>query len=590
MDSQSKEIERQFLEAIALNRNITGDTLVAFLARFSKENIDKTHVNLGESLNSRWNKKPLDSPQKIKDQLPKICEIFKKDGWTWEKPNTVGRPSEEDSEWRQLYIWLWEIRFPEWQQRQQQLVSSQEADSRNNQNDIDVLVQEVRSRLLPFITDTDNDIGTMRMLSVNQSIPVDKIYIDLNVLEQISCEVHFSGLRQNFDPRKPHDFDRFGLSRVQKREDVLSVVKTHRKLMVVGKPGSGKTTLLKSLAVECIKPEIDLFNNLVPLFVTLLDFTKKSQENLSWKLADYLVDLLAEKWGKCDRASAEKILSQGRALVLLDGLDEVVSPNDVEKVLDAIKEFGYRGNQLIITCRTQSQRQLGGFTDVEVADFTSQQVDQFVDNWFTVVESDSQTSLAQELKKQLRVKDNKYIAELTTTPVLLNLVCVVFRDEKGNLPKKRFTLYDKAMRVLLKSLNRQPRIELLTLAKKEEFLSDLAFSLFQKNDYLPEQLILEEFVEKYFGADRFAARELLETIETETGLLVERSIGYWSFSHLTFHEYFVAQKFIKFNGKATDSEIKQLIELHILNRNWDEVFLLIAEQKSNLIEEEKVNE
>ena len=447
--------------------------------------------------------------------------------------------------------------------------------------DIDALVQQVRSRLLPVITAPDSAIGTMRMLSVSQTVPVDKIYIDLNVLERLSCSYNFSDWRQKFDPDNCHDFDRLGLGRVtEQRVEALSAIKKYAKLMVLGKPGAGKTTLLKSLAVQCVQPETELFADLVPLFVTLRDFAKKASETQSWKLLDYLTWLLAEQSNGFDRASAEQILMQGRSLVLLDGLDEV-RPDDLERVLDAVREFGYRVNRLVITCRTQSQRQLEGFRDVEVADFTPQQVDRFVDNWFKFVDSGSQVSLAPLLQQQLRQKENKAIAELAVTPVLLNLICVVF-EEQGNLPEKRFKLFDKAMRKLLERLDgRSPIDETLTFAAKEKFLAELAFMLFQNNDYFPEQRTLEEFIETYFGYDRFAARKILEIFETETGLLIERSECYWSFSHLTFHEYFVAQKIIKFNGKATDLGIKQLLKRHILDNNWYEVFRLIAERNGN---------
>lgn len=42
-----------------------------------------------------------------------------------------------------------------------------------------------------------------------------------------------------------------------------------------------------------------------------------------------------------------------------------------------------------------------------------------------------------------------------------------------------------------------------------------------------------------------------------------------------------AQKILKFNGKVTDSEIKQLLNRHILDNNWHEVFRLIAERNGN---------
>ena len=451
----------------------------------------------------------------------------------------------------------------------------------SEKDDIDELVREVRSRLLPVITAPDSPIGTMRMLSVNRPVPVDKIYIDLNVLEQLSCSSHFSDWRQKFDPDNHQDFDRLGLGRVRERRvEALSAVKDYPKLMVLGKPGAGKTTLLKSLAVECVQPETELFADLVPLFVTLRDFAKKASETQSWKLLDYLTWLLAEQSNGFDRASAEQILTQGRSLVLLDGLDEV-PPDDLESVLDAVREFGYRVNRLVITCRTQSQQSLDGFADVEVADFTPQQVDRFVDNWFKIVDSGSEVSLAPQLQQQLRQTENKSIAELAVTPVLLNLICVVFKGQ-GNLPEKRFDLYDRAMRLLLERLNgRSPIDETLTFAAKEKFLAELAFMLFQNNDYVPKQRTLEEFIECYFGYDRFVARKILEIFETETGLLIERAAGYWSFSHLTFHEYFVAQKILKFSGKVTDSEIKQLLNRHIHDNNWYEVFRLIWEDIGN---------
>ncbi|MCC3453825.1 MAG: NACHT domain-containing protein [Microcoleus sp. PH2017_15_JOR_U_A] len=445
----------------------------------------------------------------------------------------------------------------------------------NKDSNLDALVQQVRSRLLPFITAPDSIIGTMRMFSVSQPVPVDKIYIDLNVLEQVSSSRHFSNWRGEYEPGNRQDFDRLSLSQVkQKGVEAISVIKDYAKLLVLGKPGAGKTTFLKSLAVKCIQPEEEFFADLVPLFVALPEFAKMVHKmKTSWNLLDYLAKELANQSNGCD-ANAKEILVQGRSLVLLDGLDEV-PPEDIENVIDAVRDFGYRNNRLVITCRTQSQKELEGFTDVEVADFTPKQVDRFVENWFNIVDSGTQASLTTQLQHQLRATENKTIAELTVTPVLLNLICAVFRDEQGNLPKKRSQLYEKGMRHLLERLKRMPSDRKLTIDIKEEFLAELAVMLFEKNDYFPEEQTLEKFICNYFGVERSTARNIMKIFETETGLLIERSAGYWSFSHLTFQEYLVAKWFHGHTG------LTGLVNA-TTDHYWREVFILMAEMSSNL--------
>ncbi|MBW4598354.1 MAG: hypothetical protein KME29_01760 [Calothrix sp. FI2-JRJ7] len=63
---------------------------------------------------------------------------------------------------------------------------------------------------------------------------------------------------------------------------------------------------------------------------------------------------------------------------------------------------------------------------------------------------------------------------------------------------------------------------------------------------------------------------VLKSIEAQHGLFVERARGIYSFSHLTFHEYFTARK-IK---EAGNDKMLHMLAACITDKRWREVFLL----------------
>lgn len=246
---------------------------------------------------------------------------------------------------------------------------------------IDKLVREVRSRSASKIKSKH---GMMRMLRVNKPVPVDEIYIDLNVLEQVSRDCQFSDYCQDYQPGDRRGFHRLGLGQVQQTEvPALQKIQASERLMVLGKPGSGKSTLLKSLAVTCIegkkKPETAWLEPYVPIFVSLKPFATDAQKQKQFNLLDYIYRQEFCSWGEKDSKIPESILDEGRALVLLDGLDEVPA-NVLDLVHDEIVSFCDRfyRNRFLISCRTQSRHRLEGFEDVEIDDFKPDQVERFI--------------------------------------------------------------------------------------------------------------------------------------------------------------------------------------------------------------------
>src|SRR5919202_655721 len=192
-------------------------------------------------------------------------------------------------------------------------------ESPNKGWDIDALVQEVRQHCHNKIQML---YGKMQLLDISQPVDIDNLYVDVNILEEITSQQwrELSDLLQGFNPAAD-DFDRLGLGKVrQKRVSGLKAVTEHSRLMVLGKPGAGKTTFLKHIAIECNRGKFQA--NRIPIFIPLKIFAEDARGAGDFGILQYI----HQEFGSCgvgEQSVTETLLSQGRGLILLDGLDEV---------------------------------------------------------------------------------------------------------------------------------------------------------------------------------------------------------------------------------------------------------------------------
>lgn len=358
--------------------------------------------------------------------------------------------------------------------------------------DIETLVQNVRKH--PQHRDKIQDqCGTMRMLDIARPTEIDNIYIHLNVLEELPSNRHdleiadFQGFSSTRD-----NFDRLGLGNVREPQvPGLEAVARYSKLMVLGKPGAGKTTFLKFLAIQCNQGRFQ--HERIPMFIELKVFARKARKQDDFSLLKYVKKELCIC--EISEPQIEKMLHQGRFLILLDGLDEVKA-DDGEKVLTEVYDFSreYFKNQFVITCRIAAllanQRYKLGFTDVEVADFTSKQIEEFAQKWFVAVARNSQKkglATANQFIEKLNLPENEQIRELAVTPILLNLTCLVFQGRR-NFPSKRSKLYEQGLEILLKrwdesrGIKRDEVYRNLSLPQKIHLLSHVAAISFEQGN------------------------------------------------------------------------------------------------------------
>jgi predicted NACHT family NTPase len=442
-------------------------------------------------------------------------------------------------------------------------------------------VQQVRSRIHDDIQKLH---GTMPLWGVDHWVQLGDLFVDVNILEELSNSQRseLDDLWRDFNQNPSYSsLDRIGLGKQQERISGLEALKRNKNLMVVGKPGSGKTTFLQHVVMECNDGNIQA--DRIPCLIKLRDFLEDGREFVDDRCKPrYPLKPYLEKCWQLSNTDAETLLKQGRILLLLDGLDEMIG-DDGDNITKEIRRFAlnYPQIQMIITCRIRSEEsRFDRFDYVEVADFSEPQVRLFAENWFQTVSKDSSDESSQKFLNSLFLEENKQFQELAITPILLSLTCAVFYKKK-KFYSKRSKLYEECLEILLDKWDKSRKVERdeiyrdLSLERKLELLSYLAVKKFGQTQYvLFEQEELEKNIADFLGVELRDSRAVLKAIESQHGLLIERAQKIWSFSHLTFEEYFVAKWTVK-NFEQEDI-LNQLIS-HINDDRYKEIVLISIE-------------
>lgn len=467
------------------------------------------------------------------------------------------------------------------------------------------VLNSVKEHLAPVIQDR---CGLMRVLDMSKPMKISDIYTEVKILRRVGSS-RYMKLAEFLDTFNFNlqDHPSIGLSYTEKdRVSGIDYVKKEKKILILGGPGSGKTTFLKHIAIYCAQDKI--LPNHIPFFISLQYFSEESSQVslLSYIFQEYQHDNVTQE-------EIENLLKNGKVICLFDGLDEV-SEESENYILRELRDFThtYSKNRFIITCRLAAQDyKFDNFSEIEIADFNDQQIKQFVDNWFLSDEVGEEEYVDHKDRRKARdkakdkakarkfinkIEHESRIRELSTNPLLLTLLCLVFKD-LGEFPLTRSELYEEGLSVLLKKWDATRNIERgqpyrkLSRQRKEDMLNQIAYSTFNNNQYFFKRKDIENRIRNYITNLIDASNNseildldssaILDSIEAHHGLLVERAKGIYSFSHLTFHEYFTARKIVNsFDPESNEEVISELIK-RVSEPRWREVILLTSMMFSN---------
>lgn len=416
--------------------------------------------------------------------------------------------------------------------------------------------------------------GTVKLLGMQKSVDLEAVYTKVQFLDELSIRqfISLEALEKTYREERKRKFQ----TKENLKLEGFAVANENQFLMVLGKPGGGKSTYLRRLGLEALKGERGNYqHHCIPVMLQLKRFLS-SDVNLIKAIANELTN-----FGFPDSLEFTiKMLEQGKLLILLDGLDEVPKQY-LNIVIDSIENFvtQYKENRYIASCRIAAHRSTWNhFHDIEIADFDDEQIQQFIQNWFSS-DLDKQLRTAERCWAILSESSNFAAKELAQTPLLLTFLCVVY-DRTQRFYPNRAILYRKALDILLEEWAAEKRIipgeiyEELNTDLEKVLLSEIAYNGFINNQFFFTQQDLTDYIKMFLSdtVDKpkyLDGKAILDAIITQQGIFVERAEDIYSFSHLTLQHYLTAQYISQDESRIADTISNKLFE-----EDYREIFLV----------------
>ena len=174
--------------------------------------------------------------------------------------------------------------------------------------------------------------------------------------------------------------------------DVL-VEDASRLAVILGDPGAGKSTLARYLTLSLLEADPDsrlgVLQGYLPLLVELRTYARVRAEAKAETFVEFLAYLAEAEGYPFNAGQLEEFLrSEGRALVIFDGLDELFDPADRELAAKRIAGFAarYPAIRVLVTSRIIGYRRAiltnSGFEHYTLQDLGDEQIGDFLATWY----------------------------------------------------------------------------------------------------------------------------------------------------------------------------------------------------------------
>ncbi|WP_197287573.1 NACHT domain-containing protein [Streptomyces apocyni] len=333
------------------------------------------------------------------------------------------------------------------------------------------------------------------------------------------------------------------------------------RLVLRGPAGSGKSTLVQWLALNAARrgfgADLSDWNRCVPFVLRLRAFT--SVDALP-SPDEFLRAAGVPLHGAAPTGWVESLLSDGRALVLVDGVDEV--PLRLRRRTEIwLKSLitAYPHARYVVTTRPSAIPEdwlaPHGFIGHSLLPMERGDLRSFIGHWHEAARQechdDRERALLDSCEAALRraVTTRRDLGRLATNPLMCALLCALNRDRRMQLPRARKELYDAALDMLLVRRDTEREVSCvegvdLTREEQTTLLRKLAYWLIRNGQVEADRAEAVEMVAWWLTAMpqvQGTAEQVFTHLLIRSGLLREPVPGAVEFVHRTFQDYLGAK-------------------------------------------------
>jgi hypothetical protein len=379
---------------------------------------------------------------------------------------------------------------------------------------------------------------------------------------------------------------RFGQS-----NDSLSLERfwaTVSRAVVIGNPGAGKSTLLEYTGMQVASKYTDRLvahRLLTPIFINVSEYALACRRD-AVTVAQFAEQRATSRYQlSAPKGAFEYLFETGRAMVLFDGLDEVIDVARRGEVSASIESFCglYPSVPTIVTSREVGYHHAplrdDLFTTYRIEPFAESQIGDFARKWFLLSPEHGQED-AERFAQSLVRETMTAAPDLRTNPLMLGLICNLYRSE-GYIPEHRAEVYEKCAVLLYEQWDRRRRIPTLAFETRlRPVVAALAYWIYTEpparggvteHELIKRVSAIIAPTKRNETQTREAAQQFVAFCKgrawvfTDIGADTETPL--YQFTHRTFLEYFTAVHLV--GTTQTVNELLELILPRIERGEWE---------------------